>query len=55
MTQAVHIGEVAYVKLVDKGKVHLGVGDVKVSLKVAGILHSQNDFFLGEVVLAEDI
>ena len=55
MTQAVHIGEVAYVKLVDKRKVHLGVVDVKVSLKVAGILHGQNDFLLCEVVFAEDI
>lgn len=51
----VDLGEVADVESVDEGQIHLRVFDVKVALKVAGVFHGQDDFFFGQVVLAEDV
>ena len=55
MVGAVYLGEVADVKAVDEGKIYLGIFDVDVSLKLAGILHGHIYLFFSEVIFAEDI
>ena len=51
----VDLSEVADVEPVDQREVHLGVFDVKVALKVAGVLHCHDDLFFSQAVFAEDV
>ena len=53
--QAVYISKVADIELVYKGKVHLGISDVQMPLKITCILHSQDHLFLRKVVFAENL
>ena len=45
--------EVADIEPVDKGKIHLGISDVQVSLEIAGVFHRQDYIFFRQMVLAE--
>ena len=53
MVGAVNRIQVADVETVDLREVHLGVFDIEVPLKFAGVFHGHDGFLLSEVILAE--